>query len=820
MVELDLGGIWRMKKTEDTEWIGGKVPGSVFNDLLKAGRISDPFYRDNEDEAKIIASCDYEYEQDFEVRPAMLEYDQLFLRCEGLDTFTEIFLNGIPVAKTANMHRTYEFEVKGYLRPGINNIRVIIYSPLEYMAQKHREQPVYFGGGSMEGNPYVRKAHCMFGWDWGPQIPDCGIWRKICLRGYNKARLEDVYITQLHEDGRVTLDIRVRTEKWTPGAFSAEVRVTAPDGKIYPAKTAITGNEEHLTVIIEKPELWWPNGFGKQPLYKVEVGLKAGSDALDEQKFNIGLRKLRVRREKDQWGESFEFEINNVSIFAMGADYIPEDNLLSRCSPERTKRLIQDCVEANFNCIRVWGGGIYPEDHFYDLCDRYGLIVWQDLMFACAVYEMTPEFTEEIGHEALDNIKRLRHHASLGLWCGNNEMEWGWTEWDFEKKPRLRTDYLKQFEMLLPAIAAQADPNTLYWPSSPSSGGSFDNPNDENRGDVHYWEVWHSQKPFTDYRKYYFRFCSEFGFQSFPCLKTVESFTLPEDRNVFSCIMEQHQKNGMANGRILSYLADTFKYPKDFDSLLYTSQLLQAEAIRYGVEHWRRNRGRCMGAVYWQLNDCWPVASWASIDSFGRWKALHYHAKKFFAPVLLSAHEEGTNVDLYVTNETMQTVKGNIIWRLRDNASNTLEEGSHEAEVKPLSAAACVHLDFSGTLADKKLQRKAYLEFSLLADGACVSEGTVLFVKPKHFEFINPQLVTEIVDNGDSFTIIIGSKAYAAFVELELSEADGVFSDNYFDISTGTEKHVLLEKSRVSQSLTADRLKKMLKVRSLFDASC
>jgi beta-mannosidase len=818
MVKLDLGGCWKMRRCGDEDWITGNVPGTVFKDLLDAGRIADPFYRDNEDEARVIASYDYEYEREFSIDSQLLKQDKLLLRCDGLDTLTEISINDVVLAKTDNMHRTYEFDIKDRLKKGLNKINIIIYSPLELIEKKQQEQPVFHGEGSMPGMPYIRKAHCMFGWDWGPQIPDCGIWRDISIIGFNTARLEDVYIVQSHEAEKVMLDIRASIENWNTAALSLETKITAPDGTVVQRLIEANGFENHIIVEIKSPQLWWPNGFGKHPLYRVVVKLKDGGELLDSTDLNIGLRKLRVKREKDQWGETFEFEINGYSIFAMGANYIPEDNLLSRCSRERTEILIKDCVEANFNCIRVWGGGIYPEDYFYDLCDSYGLLVWQDFMFACGVYDMTPEFADNIRNEARDNMKRLRHHASLGLWCGNNEMEWGWSDWAcFEKTPKLRTDYIKQFEVLLPSVAAEADPNTLYWPSSPSSGGSFDRPNDNNIGDVHYWDVWLGQKPFTEYRKHYFRFCSEFGFQSFPCLKTVESFTLPEDRNIFSRIMEKHQKNGTANGMILYYLADNFKYPRDFNSLLYTSQILQAEAIRYGVEHWRRNRGRCMGAVYWQLNDCWPVASWSSIDSLGRWKALHYYAKRFFSPVLLSAYEESSNIELHVTNETMCGVNGEISWWLRDNASNILLEGKDAAAVSPLSSAMCAGLDFSGILSRKEQQRKAYLEFSLSIDGVNISQGTVLFVKPKHFEFLNPELSLEVVDTGDEYVITVSSKAFANQVELDLRDYDCVFEDNYFDLSAGVERSVKLEKSRISRSISADKLKELLKIRSIFD---
>ncbi len=386
-------------------------------------------------------------------------------------------------------------------------------------------------------------------------------------------------------------------------------------------------------------------------LYTVRAELLNGTRVLDSWEKRIGLRTMEIKRQKDSWGESFEMCVNGVSIFAMGADYIPEDNLLPRVTAERTRRLLEDCKLANYNAIRVWGGGYYPDDWFYDACDELGLVVWQDFMFACAIYELTEEFEENIRREVIDNVRRLRHHASLGLWCGNNEMEWQVDDDVYFATHKQKADYIRMYEYLIPKTLREHDPVTFYWPASPSSGGGFDEPNDPNRGDVHYWDVWHGDKPFTEYRKFFFRNASEFGFQSFPCLKTVESFTKPSDRNIFSYVMEKHQRNKSANGKIMNYMAQTFLYPTDFDTLLYASQLLQAEAVRYGVEHWRRNRGRCMGAIYWQVNDCWPVASWSSIDYYGRWKALHYMARRFYAPVLLSCEEEGTLTQTTCVND-------------------------------------------------------------------------------------------------------------------------------------------------------------------------
>lgn len=821
MLKISLNGDWAMKNVREKDWIPAVVPGSVVQDLLAAGKIEDPFYRDNEDAALALSYDDYEYRRSFEVTEEMLSCDQVVLHCEGLDTLADIRVNGQFVAHTENMHRTYSFDIKPYVRIGQNTIHIVFASPSKYIEARQAETELWGPDASLPGFPHLRKAHYMFGWDWGPMIPDAGIWRKISVKGFSYGKLHEVYVRQKHQDDGVQLDVQLQIERFQPGKLAVEVQVVSPDGQLV-ASTVNFSSELFASVVfqIENPQLWWPNGYGEQPLYEVRVQLLAEGLIVDSKQLCVGLRTLRVRREKDEWGESFEFEINGVSIFAKGANYIPEDNLLGRRARVKTEQLIKDSVEAHFNCIRVWGGGIYPEDEFFELCDQYGLIVWQDFMFACGVYGLTDDFAENVAQEAIDNIRRIRHHACLGLWCGNNEMETAWVNWDFPKTPKLRTDYIKLFEVLLPDIVHTHDPQTMYWPSSPSSGGGFDDPNAEDKGDVHYWEVWHGLKPFTDYRKFYFRFCSEFGFQSFPGYKTVETYTLPEDRNIFSYVMEKHQKNKAANGKILYYLSENFKYPKDFDSLLYASQLLQAEAIKYGVEHWRRNRGRCMGAIYWQLNDCWPVASWASIDSFGRWKALHYFAKKFYAPILLSAQDEGLKVDLALTNDTLDTVRGQVVWKLRDHGQAVLQEGASEVEVAKLQARNCLRLDFTGQL-DSVQQRSTYVEFSFVREGETqeVQTGTVLFVKAKHFAFLPPHLEWSVQEKERQFEIEIRSDVYAKYIELALKNADGKFSDNYFDLSGGAAAKVSLWKESLSKLMTIDEIRRNLSVRSLFEIS-
>ncbi|MGN0793535.1 MAG: glycosyl hydrolase 2 galactose-binding domain-containing protein [Aristaeellaceae bacterium] len=810
---------WKLRELGTDTWHTVTIPGSVYAALMADGTMPDPFYRDNELAAFELMKRDWEFVCSFSLTAAQLRYAHTDLVCEGLDTLAELSLNGTEIGRADNMHITWEWDVRELLREGDNELRVIFRSPVQYCAQANERAPGWESSDAIPGFRHLRKAHCMFGWDWGPRLPDAGIWRPIYLRCWEEAFLRTADIRQTHHaDGSVEVGLRPwicqRNEEVCP---EWQAVIIAPDGSTLTTPRFPDDGMLH-TVAIPDPQLWWPHGYGEQPLYTVELRCLVGDEAVDIITRRIGLRTLSISRDKDEWGEEFCHIVNGVKVFAMGADYIPEDNLLSRMNPERTRRLLEDALLANFNTIRIWGGGFYPADWFYDLCDELGLLVWQDLMYACAFYDLTPDFEESIRLETVQNVQRLHHHASLALICGNNEMELfmgnansclvNGSDGYGPKNRRHVTDYVKMFEYILPGIVRLYAPDTFWWPASPSSGGDFDHPNDFNRGDVHYWDVWHGEKPFTEYRKYYFRYASEFGFQSFPCLKTVESFTEPGDRNIFSRIMERHQRNGAANGKILAYLSQTFRYPSSFDDLLYASQLLQAEAIRYGVEHWRRNRGRCMGAIIWQLNDCWPVASWSSIDYFGRWKALHYAAKRFFAPVMISAEEEGEisqnpkineyrtapierSVRLNVANETRQSVSGVVHWALRTADAAIVREGRTQVMVPALSTVWLDKLFFN----DATLTGH-YVSFDFTPDGdrQAVSEGTAIFCAPKHFDFLPPQLTAEA--EGDVVTL--KAAAYARQVWVESDDPDLLLSDNAFDMNAG-EKRLRILRGHANQ---------------------
>ena len=897
-----------MKIVGDESYIPATVPGSVYNDLMNAGRMDDPFYRDNEDRALKLMENDFEYRGTFDVIPGELEdADEVLLRFNGLDTIADIELNGQSLGSVNNMHRTWDYSVKDYLKEEGNELIIHFHSPVKYIKEQYEQDPAILGTeDAMRGFPKIRKAHYMFGWDWGARLPDAGIWKEVELQKVKGARLTRVYNQQFFDNdlSEVTLksfvsvtlpknpdsNYKVLTngsgysldtgvlQDTDPESFTQGMNVTLtladPDGTNLSETTvdvddhfreyyshlmprqfdptnsdnsnkpdhsdnSSTSKKESLFISEEKygapinrgplysfdgsfifstkfqnPKLWWPNGLGEQPLYRLTVTLKdKDGNELDSVSQRIGMRKLTVSTAKDEFGSEFAYTVNNVKFFAMGANYIPEDNIICRMNKDRTRNLLQQCVAAHFNCIRVWGGGIYASDDFYDACDEMGLVVWQDFMFACANYRLTPEFAENISNELKDQIRRLSHHASLGLWSGNNEMEMFAGKGEWGATDEIRKDYLEMYENLFPKIMRLEDPDHFYWPASPSSGGGFDEPNSSDRGDAHYWDVWHGDKPFTEYRKFFFRFLSEFGFQSFPSIKTIESFTLPEDRNVFSYIMEKHQRNASANGKIMNYLGQTFLYPNDFDTLIYASQLLQAEAIRYGVEHLRRNRGRCMGTVYWQLNDCWPVASWSSIDYFGRWKALHYYAQRFFAPVMISCEEEGLltqsqnvnaepfevnkGIRLSVTNETMEAHTGTVRWQLRHADGSVLRSEEEAVTVNALSSKWLEPV----SLQNAELYSN-YVSYQYLENDSIISEGTVLFCPPKHFKFLDPELSVKV----EGEEIVVSAKHFAKSIEIRNENDDLILSDNYFDLNSG-EKRVKLLKG------TADKLR----IRSVYD---
>ncbi len=822
MQTCTLNGTWQLSAGHRSlESVDMQIPGTVLSGLLAAGKIKDPFYRTNEDATRALFWKDYVFTRTFDVDEELLAQQHIVLVCEGLDTLAEISINGTFLAKTDNMHRTWKFQAKKLLHPGKNEIQIVFRSVLrfieDYPYEAHKKIN-YIPCGSMKGNQLLRKAHSMFGWDWGPQTIDAGIFRDIYLQGYSHARIEDIRIHQQHAKN-VSVQTSITLSESVPGQkLCVEL---SEDGADKPLQTKLCKTNADgvaaVDFVIENPKLWWPNDYGDQPLYIVRTTfLDEDGTSLESITRRIGLRTLTISQEKDEWGNEFAFCVNGVKIFTRGGNYIPDDCLYTRITEKKLDYILESCRRAHFNCVRVWGGGYYPSDAFYDLCDEKGLIVWQDLMYACNVYDVTDAFAENCRQETYDNVRRLRHHASLGLWCGNNEIESAWDHWgDFQKEtPYLRADYIRLFEEVLPKAVQEADGETFYWHSSPSSGGCFDNPDDANRGDTHYWDVWHGQKPFTDYRKYFFRFCSEFGFQSFPCAKTVNSFTLEDDRNIFSRVMESHQKNDAANGKMLYYLSENLRYPKDLTHLLYASQVLQGMAIKYGVDHWRRNRGRCMGTLYWQINDDWPAPSWSSIDYFGRWKALHYMAQKFYAPHAVSMTLEDHRCHVYFSNESFETTEYSLTLSIRDLSGNVLETYETKGNSPAFSAIETAVVDICSWEDQKD---DVFLEAVIHTKDQKVLKDVETLVPYKYLNLKNPVISTEAEETNDAFILHISSDCFAPFVALDFDDADVIFSDNFFHLTDKTVQDIIVKKEDILQGHfeNAEDFRKRLQILSL-----
>jgi beta-mannosidase len=811
--------VWQFLQAGSDEWKPARVPGGVHTDLLALGLIPDPFVGDNEKRVQWVAENDWEYRRSFLVSQDLLAEEKVFLVCDGLDTLAEVFLNGRRIASTANMFRTWRWEVKSFLWEGENEILISFDSPVQYCRSREKVKPLNPVSQAIPGGPHLRKAPCQFGWDWGPMLPPVGIWKDLRLEGYSTARLEDIHLRQRHEQGKVFVSAKLVIERWRDMPIKAVLTVDSPDGKqIAPLTERIDGIQATLQMEIPDPQLWWPVDLGDQPLYQVNLKLEdLDHHLLDTRSYQLGLRTIELRQEPDEWGKSFQFVVNGVPIFAKGSNWIPADSFPTRLTEEHLEHLISSATASHQNMLRVWGGGIYEDERFYDLCDRYGVLVWQEFAFACSIYPLDePDFVENIHHEAVDNLRRLRHRTCLALWCGNNEMEQGWADWGWNKPhlQDLKAAYDRFFHHTLPAWVAEEDPDRSYWPSSASSGVPFENPNGQEMGDSHYWDVWHGRKPFTAYRTNIPRFQSEFGFQSLPPMETVKTYAAPEDWNMTSYIMEHHQRSWNGNGLMIAQMTDTFRMPKDFPSLVYLSMVLQAEGIRYGVEHWRRHTGRTAGTLIWQLNDCWPVASWSSLDYFGRWKALHYHAKRFYQPVLLSILDEGALMSVHLSNDQVTPFYGAMRWQLVSLDGKVVSAGEETVLAPPLADTRLAVMDFSHMIHDENRRELVFL-VDLLFGERLLATCLATFAPNKHLFLKNPHLSLRVQEKTGEIEIRLKSKSLARFVELSVEGVEVLFSDNYFDVPVGRTVTITC---KLPGGWDLARFRKALRVQSLFDS--
>lgn len=783
---------WRMNY-QDYRNIACTAPCSMYSVLLENKLIPDPFYRLNEQEATKLSNFPCEFSATFDVSEEEYKQKHAELIFQGLDTLCSIYLNGKLLGKTQNMHMAYCYDVKELLCLGENVLKLSFESPVQYFEKMNNRHYLQTNPDTIKGAGHLRKVLSMSGWDWGPTLPDMGIFRPVELQFYSHPKITDFFIYQKHENNEVELEITVQTSE------TADIYVQIDRQKVLLENG--TG-----TIKIRNPKLWWPNGYGEQYLYDISFEAVSDGKTVDSISKRIGLRTMELSTPQDEIGREFCLMVNGEKIFAMGANYVPEDSLLPRITPNKTRKLLESCVDANYNCIRIWGGGYYPNEFFYDQCDELGLIVWQDFGIACCDVWLRESFKQSITDEIIYNLKRLRHHASLGLFCGNNEVE---EKIVFETDELIKLDYLQLYERIFPDLCEKYAPQTAYWPSSPSCGGGFKTPGKPEEGDVHFWTVWHGSAPFTDYRKYKFRFCSEFGFESFPSYKTVKSFCAEEDLNPFSAVMENHQKCKGGNMKILSYISKNYLYPTSLENLIYASQLVQADAIKYGVEYFRSIRGCCMGSIYWQLNDCWPVASWSSVDYFGRYKALHYAAKKFYAPLLTGLFEEKGVLSINVSNETREEKSGHVKYGVYDSDFGCKMSGEQQFTVKKLSSEDIIKIDVSEFEGRHDV---FFVADTYDSDGNFVMRQTLLFAEPKHYHWKKPNIAVNIKKNGEYTEFHVTSDCFAKSVEIDFKEYDLILSDNYFDI-TDSVAVVISAKTDVP----IDKLEKSLQIRSVYD---
>lgn len=813
MIQLKIDENWQLKETGSSEWLPATVPGTVHTDLLSNGIIEDPYYRTNEKDLQWIDKNDWEYRSTFLVEDELLRKKEIRLLFEGLDTYATVFLNGVEVLEADNMFRSWEISCKEYLKVGENEIHIILHSPINIGLEKlqingyplpaSNDQSENGELGDKKVSIFTRKAGYHFGWDWGPRLVTSGIWRPIRLVAFDYAKIENIHILQNKlTDNKALMDVSLELESETDNNFDISLYVNGK--KRANKKQAVFEGKNQLSLAfeIDNPKLWWPNGMGDQQLYDIEVRIeKNGETSVDSKQLKIGIRTVELVQDQDTDGRSFYFKINGQPVFAKGANYIPNDVFLPRFSENDYERIIKDAADANMNMLRVWGGGIYENDIFYNLCDKYGIMVWQDFMYACSMYPGDDEFLNNARIEAEENIIRLRNHPSLVLWCGNNEIEvawgeyeegrgWGWKErYSDEERQDIWHDYDTLFHHILPEAVQLYNPQITYWHSSPSAGMGKLAGHENTSGDMHYWGVWHGQHPFNDFRKYRARFMSEYGFQSFPELNTVKTYALPEEWDIESDVMAAHQRSGIGNLRIKQYMEDDYIIPEDFETFLYTSQLLQAEAIKMAIESHRADMPYCMGTLYWQLNDCWPVASWSGIDYQGRWKAMHYFVKKAYQETIIASFQDESKIELWAVSDHPKNQETHIKMQLIDFDGNLLWEELASFELHATSSKMFKQIPLEmiremGSTTETFLHTEFYVEDNLICDDVHYFEK----VKNLQLKTSNPEIQIDVKDGFMDISLTAHKLTKNIFLSTDLTTDH--FSDNFFDLLPGETKHI------------------------------
>jgi beta-mannosidase len=828
LISTEISGGWTFRQADQDEWLPATVPGCVHTDLLANGKIEDPFYRLNEHKLQWIDKVNWEYKTTFHVDEATFNHDRISLDFKGLDTYADVFVNGAQVLSADNMFREWMVDVKTQVKAGDNELRILFRSPIVEGLKKYDANgyviPVSDNDQAVNGevpdgkmvSVYTRKAGYHFGWDWGPRLVSSGLWRPVYLTAWDDARIENLQLKQnsvSEKEATLTAVFEVDANK----ANNATISIENDGVELAKADMELTEGISTYSVDfkIDNPKLWWTNGLGEAHLYNLKGKLAIGS-RVSEKTERIGIRTLELVRDKDEKGTSFYFKLNGVPVFMKGANYIPNDIFPSRVTPEMYQKVVNTSKISNFNMLRIWGGGIYENDLLYDLCDENGILVWQDFMFACAMFPGDQAFLDNVKQEATDNIKRLRNHPSIALWCGNNEILAAWLGWGWKQKEEAKSQenadkiwksYTDIFHQILPDAVAACDPGRSYWDSSPCAGeGKI---SDLANGDEHYWGVWWGKDPFSMYATHIARFMSEYGFQSFPELKTVKQYATPEDYDIYSDVMKSHQRSSIGNGTIEYYMLQDYKKPKDFASFLYVNHVLQAEGIKFALEGHRRASPYCMGSLFWQINDCWPVASWSSTDYYQRWKALQYFAKKGFEPVLVSPYKDKDSLKADIINDKLTEIKAQLVIRVIDFEGKETWKETKEVTVPANSSNTFFAVKISDFISKVRTDREL-LFTELIENGKVVSTNMLYFKPIKNVLLPKPDVKFSIEAADGGFEITLSTDKLAKNLYMTIGDEEGFFSDNYFDLLPGQEVKVKLE-----SKITKEKIQEVFAIQTL-----
>ncbi len=796
---------WKFRKAGDSVWLPATVPGCVHTDLIDNKLIPDPFFRKNELKVKWVENTDWEYKTSFNVSAETAAFTNIDLEFGGLDTYADVYLNDSLILNADNMFISWTIPVKKLVKQGENTLRVYFHSAVNVGMEKLKKVPyVIMAANELateneRSNVFTRKAPFHYGWDWGPRLVTCGIWKPIQITGWNKQKMENLYVKpiQISED-KASYKAIVELDSELQPATNFELWIDGVKSNVVIDKAVLQNkNRVAIDFAIENPEFWWTNGLGGQKLYSVEVRMIDGNQITQKLNTRIGVRTLELVREKDSIGNTFYFKLNGVPVFMKGSNYIPSDIFTTRNTLSNYKRVVNDAVNANMNMLRVWGGAIYENDEFYDLLDENGILAWNDFMFSCNMQPNDSMHLENIRKEAEYNVKRLRNHPSIALWCGNNENLRAWNDWGWPEKvtkeqaAELWSVYEKIFYRILPDAVAEYHPEITYWPSSPQAENN--RPSNYKSGDEHDWRIWFGDVPFSTYAEKISRFVSEYGLQSFPEMKTIRAFANDSDLHYRSSVMEHRQRSLMpwisadfnGNEMIKTYIARYYKVPDNFEDFVYVSQLMQAEGVKFAVEAHRGNMPYTMGTLYWQINDCWPTMSWASVDYFGRWKALHYVVKKAYQSVYPIIFRDKNEIKVKVANDRINSEKAIIVSTLYDFSGKVLWQKQIETTLTANSSLVYLSVP-EKELSDKGAATKTVFEVVVKSGDKFLGENLFYFKDFKDLKFDQPVIKRTISKISDQeYEIQLTAEKLAKNVAFFTAKSEGFFSDNFFDMIPG-----------------------------------